>query len=112
MCNSRQSPDLAVEILSPTNTRKEMKRKRHEYFAAGTQLVWEVEPLDQVVRVYLAPEEHVELTAEGTLDGGKVLPGLKIKIRDWFARASKGSSSKDVRAAQPKKNGRSKKSKE
>src|SRR5262249_42737611 len=107
----QQSPDLAVEILSPSNTRKEMKRKRHEYFAAGTQLVWEVEPQDRLVRVYVSPEDHVELTEGQTLDGGKVLPGLKIKIKEWFTRAGKGLSSKDVQTPQLKKNGRSKKSK-
>jgi Uma2 family endonuclease len=107
----QQSPDLAVEMLSPTNTRKEMDRKRRDYFAAGTQLVWEVEPLDRIVRVYVSPEDHLELTEEQTLDGGKVLPGFRVKIKDWFARARKGMTTKDIRTPPPKKNGRSKKSK-
>src|SRR5436305_5758887 len=42
-------PDLAVEVLSRSNTRREMERKRREYFAAGTQLVWEVDPVARTV---------------------------------------------------------------
>src|SRR4051794_32987294 len=38
------APDLAVEILSPSNTPAEMRLKREDYFAAGVRLVWEVDP--------------------------------------------------------------------
>jgi Uma2 family endonuclease len=108
----QEPPDLAVEILSPTNTRKEMARKRREYFAAGTQLVWEVDPLDRVVRVYGSPEDYVEFTEEQTLDVAKVLPGFKLKIKDWFARAGKGLTPNVIRNPQSRKNGPAKKPKE
>ena len=45
-------PDFAVEILSPTNTEKEMKRKRQEYFDGGSKLVWIVDPNTRTVQVF------------------------------------------------------------
>jgi Uma2 family endonuclease len=80
-------PDLAVEVLSPTNTKKEMERKRREYFEGGSKIVWEVDPVERTVAVYTAPEEFTTFDENGTLDGGDVLPGFTLSIRDWFARA-------------------------
>jgi Uma2 family endonuclease len=80
-------PDLAVEILSPSNTRAEMARKRREYFAGGARLVWEVNPEARRVRVYTAPDTFTEVGEEGSLDGGPVLPGLVLSVRRWFERA-------------------------
>jgi Uma2 family endonuclease len=48
-------PDLAVEILSPSNTVREMERKLREYFTAGTRLVWIVDPATSTARVYTSP---------------------------------------------------------
>jgi Uma2 family endonuclease len=84
-------PDLAVEILSPSNTLKEMERKRSEYFAGGAQLVWEVDPVKRSVEVYIAPDVSTTLDENATLDGGAVLPGFTLPIRDWFARAGERS---------------------
>jgi Uma2 family endonuclease len=77
-------PDLAVEILSPSNTRGEMARKRKEYFLAGTGLVWQVNPRKRTVDVYTAPDEFTTLTQSDTLDGGDALPGFRLQIRDIF----------------------------
>lgn len=78
-------PDLAVEILSISNTAAEMERKRREYFTAGTRLVWEIDPLDRTVVVYTAPDQSTTLTESDTLDGGAVLPGFTLPLRDLFA---------------------------
>jgi Uma2 family endonuclease len=86
------APDLAVEILSPSNTEREMDRKRAEYFAGGSRLVWQVYPLSRRVRVYKSVDEFVELTDEDTLDGGTVLPGFTLSIRRWFERAGQRSA--------------------
>ncbi len=80
-------PDLAVEILSPGNTPKEMDNKLREYFAAGVRLVWYVEPRAKTVRVFTSPENVTELSEDDTLDGGDVLPGFELSIREWFQRA-------------------------
>jgi Uma2 family endonuclease len=80
----RYAPDLAVEILSPSNSRGEIERKRREYFAAGTKLVWIVDPDARTVAAYTDPVAHVVLTASDTLDGGTVLPGFTLPLADLF----------------------------
>jgi Uma2 family endonuclease len=80
-------PDLAVEILSPTNTKKEMERKRREYFAGGAKLVWEVYPEKRWVKVFKSPEEAITVKENGTLDGGTALPGFTLLVKEWFDRA-------------------------
>jgi Uma2 family endonuclease len=82
-----QAPDLAVEILSPTNTVREMDRKRSEYFAGGSHLVWQVYPATQRVRVYTSVDSFVELTEDDTLTGDPVLPGFTLSIWRWLERA-------------------------
>jgi Uma2 family endonuclease len=79
-------PDLAVEVLSESNTKKEMAIKLQEYFAAGVRLVWYVEPEARTVRVYTAPDRSTLLTEEQTLDGGDVLPGFALPLRELFPR--------------------------
>lgn len=78
-------PDLAVEVLSPSNTKREMAGKRRHYFTHGAQLVWMVDPQTRTVEVFIAPDQSVVLTEEQTLDGGDVLPGFQLPIRDIFA---------------------------
>lgn len=80
------APDLAVEILSRSNTAAEMLRKRQDYFAAGVLLVWEIDPEARTVHVYTAPEPPMAvLTAADTLDGGAVLPGFSLPLNELFA---------------------------
>lgn len=78
------SPDLAVEVLSASNTKREMARKRREYFASGTRLVWEVDPESWTVSVYDAPERFQMLSETDTLDGGDLLPGFSLRLADLF----------------------------
>jgi Uma2 family endonuclease len=80
------APDLAVEILSKSNSKKEMERKVREYFEAGTRLVWLVDPRKKSVKVFTTPGEFVILTPADHLDGGDVLPGLRVAIKDLFDR--------------------------
>ena len=82
-----QVPDLAVEVLSPSNTAKEMERKLREYFAGGARLVWYVEPEKRIVDVFTSVDQLTTLDESQSLDGGEVLPGFKLSIKDWFARA-------------------------
>jgi Uma2 family endonuclease len=82
-------PDFAIEILSPSNSAKEMARKRHEYFAGGAKLVWEVDPEKRTVAVFTAPDQSTIVDENGVLDGGDVLPGFSLAVRDWFERAGR-----------------------
>jgi Uma2 family endonuclease len=83
-------PDLAVEVLSEGNTRREMEQKLREYFSAGVRLVWYVDPVLQEVHVYTAPDQREVLTADHTLHGGEVLPGFTLPVRQLFAEPMEG----------------------
>jgi len=83
------APDLVVEVLSKGNTKPEMARKLDEYFRAGVRLVWYVDPKRRTVRVYTSPDDSVVLSEDQHLDGGDVLPGFTLSIRDWFAEAER-----------------------
>lgn len=78
-------PDLAVEVLSASNTLGEMARKRGEYFRAGVRLVWEIDPRVRTVRVYTFETAYADLAAADTLDGAPVLPGFALPLAQLFA---------------------------
>jgi Uma2 family endonuclease len=80
------APDLAAEVLSPRNKRREIERKLQEYFLAGVRLVWVVDPTKRTAQVYTAPDQSVVLTEGQTLDGGDVLPGFRLPLQKLFAR--------------------------
>jgi Uma2 family endonuclease len=78
-------PDLAVEVLSPSNTELEMEGKLDDYFRTGTRLVWFVDPRNRTVDVYTAPGQSFRLTEADTLDGAPLLPGFRLPLRELFA---------------------------
>lgn len=80
-------PELAVEVLSQSNTRREIERKLVEYFGAGVVLVWVVDPQKGKAQVYSSPTKKKDVPGDGFLDGGKVLPGFKLSLKDLFAKA-------------------------
>lgn len=84
-------PDLAVEIISKGNTPEEMNRKLAEYFDTGVRLVWYVYPDSGCVRVYQSPTDVTELTEDDALDGGDVLAGFSLSLRELFAKPQKKS---------------------
>ncbi|MBV9124443.1 MAG: Uma2 family endonuclease [Planctomycetes bacterium] len=77
-------PDLAVEVLSKGNTKKEMARKLRDYFQAGVRLVWLVDPKSQAVDVYTSATKKKRLTRNQILEGGEVLPGFTLPLRQLF----------------------------
>ena len=77
-------PDLAVEVISDGNTKAEIERKIGEYFFAGIEAVWIVDPFLRVVVVYTSPEDAVTLAETDTLDGGTVFPGLDLPLAKVF----------------------------
>jgi len=81
------APDLAIEVLSKSNTRKEMERKLAEYFAAGTALVWYIDPKTRTAVAYTAPDRGQTHTEDQPLDASPVLPGFTLSLRQLFARA-------------------------
>jgi Uma2 family endonuclease len=79
------APDLAVEVLSVGNTPGEMARKRQEYFRAGVQVVWQVDPRMRTVEVFTAPDQSTVLHETHLLEGGTVLPGFTLALQELFA---------------------------
>lgn len=77
-------PDLAVEVLSDSNTLREMENKLQEYFTAGTKLVWYVDIKTQSVEVYTSPTQLTRLSGGDILRGGEVLPGFEIAVSKLF----------------------------
>lgn len=82
-------PDLAVEIVSRSNTPKELARKRKEYFSAGTKVVWQIYPGKRLVEVYTSPTRFRTLGIDDTLDGGTLLPGFQLPLRTLFGRRTR-----------------------
>ena len=79
------APNLAVEILSRSNTPGEMAVKRQDYFTAGVEVVWEIDPRARTVAVYTSPTASTTLAPAETLDGGQVLPGFTLALQQLFA---------------------------
>ena len=79
------APDLAVEVISRSNTREEMDRKLADYFSSGARLVWYVYPSERQIKVYLAPSLSTTLGDQETLDGGEILPGFSLSLAQFFA---------------------------
>lgn len=82
---SRVAPDLAVEVLSPTDRVRDMRAKVALYQEAGVPLVWVVDPQAQTVTVCALGQEPLTLTAADPLDGGEVLPDFQMTVADLFA---------------------------
>jgi Uma2 family endonuclease len=80
------APDLAVEVMSESNTKVEMHRKVQLFFAAGTRLIWIVYPKSRTIYVYTAPDKITVLQGDTVIDGGDVLPGFSVRLADIFGR--------------------------
>ena len=79
------APDLVVEILSPSETAADLEGKLRDYAAAGTQLIWVVDPALRVVAVKAANAPERRLSEPDTLEGDAVLPGFAIPVARLFA---------------------------
>lgn len=80
------APDLAVEVLSPSNTPGEIHAKVADYLAAGTPLVWVVDPESRSVVTYRELFRPIRLSGDDRLDAGDVLPGFNVRVAELFER--------------------------
>ena len=76
------APDLAVEVLSPSDRAGKVLAKVGDWIDAGARLVWIVDPERRVARVYRADGTQLTLTASDTLDGEDVLPGFSALLSE------------------------------
>jgi Uma2 family endonuclease len=78
------APDLAIEVVSPSDRADELREKIRDYFAAGTRLVWVVYPGTRSVEVHRSMREARGLGEDDQLDGGDVLPCFYCPVRRCF----------------------------
>jgi len=78
------APDLAVEVLSPDDRPAYIDEKTRDWFAAGTQVVWNIDPRQKTITVYRTPDDFQVLTEADTLEEATLLPGFECPVRDIF----------------------------
>ena len=77
-------PDLAIEVVSPTDVHYRIVRKAFDYLSAGTRLVWVLDPVAKAVTVYRSESDIELLTRETTLTGENVVPGFTCPVENLF----------------------------
>jgi Uma2 family endonuclease len=78
------APDLAIEVLSPSNTPTEIQERLEDFFGSGTQLAWIVHPEEEFVEICHSPTHRRIIGAGAALDGEQLLPGFRFPIADLF----------------------------
>jgi Uma2 family endonuclease len=81
----RVTPDLAVEVVSPSDRGSAVLAKVVMWLDTGVKLVWLVDPEAETELVFAAGKAPRLLTADDTLDGGEVLPEFTLPVREIFA---------------------------
>ena len=77
-------PDLAIEVISPSETASSLEEKIRDYATSGTSLIWLVDPMRRTIMT-LPSEAPVSWLAEGdALDGGTVVPGFSSPVHEVF----------------------------
>ena len=77
-------PDLAVEVVSPTDVLYKVEEKVFAYLEAGTQLVWVLKPRSKTVTVYRSETDITLLTRNDTLTGENVIEGFSCQVAELF----------------------------
>jgi len=87
-------PNLAIEVLSRSNTKAEIELKLDHYFEAGVQAAWVINPKTQTADVYTSRRRVKHFDSTGVIDGGKVLPGFQLSLAELFAVPKRKKRSK------------------
>jgi Uma2 family endonuclease len=77
-------PDLAVEVISPSDTIRKVDEKVDDWLAHGAVEVWTIHPGRQSVTIYRSPTDFTMLTRDDTLESPQLLPGFRLPVRDIF----------------------------
>ena len=78
-------PDLAVEVRSPGDSRREVAEKVAAWLASGALAVWVVDPSDASVTIHLPRRKPRRLAEDDALDGAPLLPGFRLPVEEIFA---------------------------
>ena len=78
-------PDIAAEVLSPSETPRAIHRKLKQYFAAGVKEVWLIDPEDRTVEIWTGPTlPETEFTGADSITS-VLLPGFSLPLADLFS---------------------------
>jgi Uma2 family endonuclease len=77
-------PDLAVEVISPSNLAEDVEDKLDEYFAAGVRRVWVIYPRSRKLHDHTSPTTCTRIPVDGVVDGGDILPGFQFQLAELF----------------------------
>jgi Uma2 family endonuclease len=88
------APDLAVEVLSPSNTELEMAVKRTELFASGTRMMWIIDPAGQSASIYTSPSRFQIISGTDYLDAQRIMPGFRIALHEIFEHRKRSRKSR------------------
>jgi Uma2 family endonuclease len=78
-------PDLAVEVLSPSDTVYKVDEKIEEWLSAGARAVWVVNPKRKTITIYRSSNDVTTLTENDELDGQDVVPGFRCSVAEIFS---------------------------
>jgi Uma2 family endonuclease len=78
------APDLAVEVVAPSNSRAELEDRLKDFFASGTKLAWVIQPEPRFVEICHSLTDRQMRGPGAFLDGGQLLPGFQFSIADLF----------------------------
>ena len=81
---ARFTPDLVVEIVSPTDRSEAIDKRIAKWLAAGVRLLWILRPKTRSITVYAPGNEPQTLGSGRILTGGEVLPGFRVRAADFF----------------------------
>jgi len=81
-------PDLAIEVVSPTDFAEDLLLRLDEYFRAGVSLVWVAFPSLRLIHVYESMTRIRVLTTTDELEGGPLLPGFRVAVAALFPEAA------------------------
>jgi Uma2 family endonuclease len=78
------APDIAIEVISPSERHNAVEQKIRDYFAAGVRQVWKIVPESKTVSIYFSPSEISVLTENETLTCEEILPNFRLNLSDIF----------------------------
>jgi Uma2 family endonuclease len=78
------APDIAAEILSPSNTKREMKRKLGQFFATGCKLAWIIDPKTRTIEVWESVAGPSRTLRENDNLDTPLLPGFSLPVAKLF----------------------------
>jgi Uma2 family endonuclease len=82
---SQESPEVVIEILSPSNSIIEETAKLYEFFQTGAKVVWQIYPSLQEVKVYYSTKQVKICTGNDLCDGGKIIPDFQMSVNEIFS---------------------------